>query len=60
MQPLTGVDSSLTLLQDAFKSCGTVVRAEILQAEGKPKGAGTVLFETADAGGCLLFANARL
>ncbi len=37
-------------LKDAFKSCGTVVRAEILQAEGKPRGAGTVLFETADGG----------
>ncbi len=37
-------------LQDAFKSCGTIVRAEILQSEGKPKGAGTVLFETVDAG----------
>merc|ERR1711991_364423 len=38
-------------LKDAFKSAGSVVRAEILTTQdGKPKGCGTVLFESsADA-----------
>lgn len=34
---------------DAFKTCGTVVRAEILTIDGKPKGAGTVLFDSPES-----------
>jgi RNA recognition motif-containing protein len=38
-------------LKDAFSSSGAIVRAEVLTTmDGKPKGAGTVLFESsADA-----------
>lgn len=34
-------------LKDAFRQCGTVIRADILtQPDGKSKGVGTVLYET--------------
>lgn len=34
---------------DTFKVAGTVVRAEVLAVDGKPRGAGTVLFDSPEA-----------